>query len=91
MAKRHNISISFTPQQASFLADCVESGRYQTASEAVREGIRLLQDYQARFQAEIERVKFLVREGSEQIDRGKMVDGETFFAEWDRETDAYLA
>ena len=33
MANRENISVSFTPHQAEFLADCVASGRYQSMSE----------------------------------------------------------
>ena len=40
MAKRENISVSFTPEQSSFLSACVGSGRYQSTSEAVREGVR---------------------------------------------------
>ena len=47
MAKRQNISVSFTPEQAKFLADCVASGRYQSTSECVREAVRLLEDRQA--------------------------------------------
>ena len=41
MTKRENISVSFTPQQAEFLAACVASGRYQSTSEVVREAVRL--------------------------------------------------
>ncbi len=91
MAKRQNISVSFTPQQAKFLADCVASGRYQSTSEVVREGLRLLEDRQERRQAELERARALIREGSDQLDRGQVVDGETFFREWDEELDALEA
>ena len=61
MAKRENVSVSFTPQQVEFLSACVASGRYQSTSEVVREAVRLLEDQQARRQAELERVRELVR------------------------------
>ena len=91
MAKRENISVSFTPQQAEFLASCVASGRYQSMSEVVREGLRLLEDRQERRQAELERARALIQEGADQLDRGEVVDGETFFREWDEELDALEA
>ena len=88
MAKRENISVSFTPQQAEFLASCVASGRYQSTSEVVREAIRLLEEHHARRQAEAARARELIQEGADQLDRGEVVDGETFFREWDEELDA---
>lgn len=88
MANRENISVSFTPQQAEFLAACVASGRYQSTSEVVREGLRLLEDRQRRREAELERARALIQEGADQLDRGEVVDGETFFKEWDEELDA---
>lgn len=91
MAKRENISVSFTPKQAKFLSACVASGRYQSMSEVVREAIRLLEDVQARRQAELERARALIRIGAEQLDRGEVVDGDTFFREWDAELDAIEA
>ena len=83
--------MSFTPQQAEFLAACVASGRYQSASEVVREGLRLLEDRQRRGQAELERARTLIQEGADQLDRGQVVDGETFFREWDEELNAMEA
>jgi len=91
MAKRENISVSFTPQQAEFLAECVASGRYQSTSEVVREGLRLLEDSHRRREAELERARALVLEGADLLDRGDSVDGETFFREWDEELDALEA
>lgn len=91
MANRENISVSFTPHQADFLASCVASGRYQSASEVVREGLRLLEDQHQRRQAELERARALIREGASQLERGEVVDGDTFFHEWDEELDALEA
>jgi len=91
MAKRENISVSFTPQQAEFLAACVESGRYQSTSEVVREGVRLLEDRHRRRQAEIERARTLIQAAADQLDRGEVVSSEAFFREWDEELDALEA
>ena len=91
MANRENISVSFTSHQAKFLASCVASGRYQTTSEVVREGLRLLEDRQERRQAELERARALIQVGADQLDGGEVVDGETFFREWDEELDSLEA
>ena len=91
MAKRENISVSFTPHQVEFLSACVASGRYQSTSEVVREAVRLLEDQQARRQAEFGRIRELVREAAEQLDAGQVVDGERYFREWDEELDAIEA
>ncbi|MFT6082142.1 MAG: antitoxin ParD1/3/4 [Planctomycetota bacterium] len=88
MAKRKNISVSFTPRQTDFLAKCVATGRYQSTSEVVREGIRLLENQQHMRSAELERARALIREGAKQLDRGEVIDSDTFFQEWDDELSA---
>jgi antitoxin ParD1/3/4 len=85
MPKRENISISFTPEQAAFLAGCVKSGRYQSTSEVVREAVRMLEQQMERREAELTRVRAMIQEGADQLDRGEVVDGEIFFREWDEE------
>jgi antitoxin ParD1/3/4 len=89
MARRHNISVSLTPEQAAFLASCLETGRYQCTSEIIREAVRLLQDHQAMRAAEIECARALILEGAQQLDRGAVVGAEAFFDEWDAELDAF--
>lgn len=46
-----NNSISLDDHFASFLSEQVESGRYQTASEVIRAGLRLLEEREARLTA----------------------------------------
>ena len=50
--------------------------------------MRLLEDRQERRQAELTRLRALIREGAAQLDRDEVVDGETFFHEWEEELDA---
>ena len=88
MARRENISVSFTPHQAEFIAGCVASGRYQSASEVVREALRLLEDRHVFREAELERARALIREGARQLQEGDTIEGDDFFSEWDAELDA---
>lgn len=45
------MNVSLTPELEAFVERAVASGRYGTASEAVREGLRLLEEREAKFLA----------------------------------------
>lgn len=83
MPSRKTKTLSFTPEQASFVASCVSSGRYQSASEVVRAALRLLEDQEIRREAELKRVRTLIQEGADQLDRGEVVDAEEVFRRWE--------
>jgi Arc/MetJ-type ribon-helix-helix transcriptional regulator len=44
MPPKHALSVSLTEHLASFIKTEIASGRYSTASEVVRAGLRLLQE-----------------------------------------------
>lgn len=75
MANREPKTVSLTPENAAFVTGCVESGRYQSASEVVRAALRLLQDQEA----ERVSVRRQVEDGVAELDRGDTVDGEGVF------------
>jgi len=65
------LNVSLTPELASLISEKVSSGMYHSASEVVREGLRLLKE-----QDEIRRIRYheLRKEitlGSDQLDRGE--------------------
>jgi len=55
MPARNTLHVSITPELAAFVGEQVASGSYQTASEVVRAGLRLLADQER--QKERERVR----------------------------------
>jgi antitoxin ParD1/3/4 len=79
MAGRTTLNVSLTPDLSRFVENRLRSGKNQTASEVVREALRLLE---GRDQAPIASVEALKREieiGLAQLRRGEGVDGEAFF------------
>jgi antitoxin ParD1/3/4 len=44
MPIRVSLNVSLTPELEHFVESRVASGRYQTASEVIREGLRLLEE-----------------------------------------------
>jgi antitoxin ParD1/3/4 len=65
----------------NFIAELLETGMYQTQSEVVREGLRLLKEREELKQLRLAELRKEIAIGSEQADRGEFVDGEAAFAE----------
>ncbi|HUB53174.1 MAG TPA: type II toxin-antitoxin system ParD family antitoxin [Terracidiphilus sp.] len=70
------MNVSLTPELDKFVADKVASGRYTSASEVVREALRLLEDQE---KSRAERLEEFNRELQRRIDaadRGEFVTAE---------------
>lgn len=64
-------NVVLTDHLAGVVDGLVAKGRYQNASEAIREGVRLLE----REEAEMEAFLARIRVGYEQAERGEFVEG----------------
>jgi len=64
-----------------FVADLLETGHYQSQSEILREGLRLLKEREELKQLRLAELRREIAVGSAQADRGEFVDGKKTFAE----------
>jgi antitoxin ParD1/3/4 len=64
-----------------FIAELLETGMYQSQSEVVREGLRLLKEREDLKRLRLAELRREIATGSEQADRGEFLDGEETFAE----------
>jgi antitoxin ParD1/3/4 len=69
------MNVSLTPELVEFVKSRVGSGRYQSDSEVVRQGLRLLQEHEADYS----KLKAKIAKGVRQADRGQLIDGEKVF------------
>lgn len=81
MAGRTTLNISLTPHLERFVTSRVACGRYQSASEVVREGLRLLEDSEAGKQAGLQDLREKIAVGLAQARSGELLDGEGVFEE----------
>ena len=78
MANRTTVNISLTPELGAFLQSRVASGRYQTASEVVREALRLMEQKDELRAIQLQQLRSHIDAGLAQAERGEGVDGEAF-------------
>ena len=78
---RTTVNISITPELDAFLQSRVDSGRYQTTSEVVREALRLLERQERERDEAFHQLKARLEKGAAQAERGDLLDGEQVFDE----------
>jgi antitoxin ParD1/3/4 len=81
MPIRASMNVSLTPELEKFVQSRVASGLFQTASEVVREGLRLLEEREQAREAALAELRTKIRRGMEQADRGELLDGDAVFEE----------
>jgi antitoxin ParD1/3/4 len=78
-------NVVLTDHHETMISDLVEAGRYQNASEVLRDGLRLIEQREAADAAKLEMLRQAAQVGSDAIARGEYVQ----FASGD-ELEAYL-
>jgi antitoxin ParD1/3/4 len=67
-------NVVLTEHHEKLLAELVRSGRYQNASEVLREGLRLIEDRDAREGAKLHALQEAARVGFADLDEGRYRD-----------------
>ena len=70
------MNVSLTPELERRISQRVESGLYTTASEVVREGLRLLFEGGQTQESRLARLEADIAVGLDQLDRGEGLAGE---------------
>ena len=84
---RVGMNISLTADLAKFVEAKVAGGQYATASEVLREGLRMLIEQDQLRQIRRDELREKVRQGREQSQRCDLVDGDEVFDRLEREID----
>jgi len=67
-----SMNVSLTPQLEQFVDKKVRQGKYQTASEVIREGLRLLAERDQKRALELQRLRREIAVGLEQVENGQV-------------------
>ena len=70
------MNVSLTPELEELVAEKVRGGRYNSASEVVREALRLLEEQDQLRAIRLEETRKKIAQGLDSLDRGEGIDGE---------------
>jgi antitoxin ParD1/3/4 len=74
------MNVSLTPELEKYVQNKVESGRYTSASEVVREALRLLEQKEQEREQALKEFQAKLDEGLAELEAGDLMDGEEVFA-----------
>ena len=75
------MNVSLTPELERLIEERVKSGLYGSASEVVRDGLRLLVERDQAHAARLGELRGKIAEGMDAARRGDVVDGDDVFSE----------
>lgn len=82
------MNVNLTPELETLVLNKVKTGRYNSASEVVREALRLFEERDQIRQLQIHELRKKINKGWASLERGDGVDGEEFFRALAREEKA---
>jgi antitoxin ParD1/3/4 len=71
---KDNMNVSLTPELGKFVGGKVQSGRYNSASEVVREALRLLEEHDSTRAAQLQEFNAELGRRLAALDRGEVGD-----------------
>jgi antitoxin ParD1/3/4 len=81
------MNVHLTPELEQMVQNKVKTGRYNSASEVMREALRLMDERDQMKNMQKEELRKKIAAGLKSLDEGKGVDGEAVFARLEAELD----
>jgi antitoxin ParD1/3/4 len=83
------VNVHLTPELETLVQNKVKTGRYNSASEVVREALRLFEQRDQIRELQIQELRKKINKGWASLERGDGLDGEEFFRALEREEQAF--
>jgi antitoxin ParD1/3/4 len=84
------MNVHLTPELEKMIQNKVKTGRYNSASEVMREALRLMDERDQIKAMQKEELRKKIAAGLKSLDEGRGVDGEAVFARLEAELDAEI-
>ncbi len=75
------MNVNLGPVFDEFVSEMLNSGLYQSQSEILREGLRLLKEREEEKRLRLTELRKQIAVGAKQADRGDLVNGDRVFAQ----------
>jgi len=75
------MNVNLGPVFDEFVSEMLDSGLYQSQSEILREGLRLLKEREEEKRLRFAEFRKQIAQGARQADRGELVNGDQVFAQ----------
>jgi antitoxin ParD1/3/4 len=82
------MNVNLTPELEKLVHAKVKTGRYNSASEVVREALRLFEQRDRIRNLQVQELRRKITQGLDSLRRGEGVDGEEFFMTLERDEQA---
>lgn len=83
------MNISLTPELENFVAQRLESGLYHSASEVIRDALRLLREKEIAWDSRRDELTRLIDEGLDALAKGKKSSGDEVYKRLKKRSDAF--